>query len=131
MPIELYQLIYSSTYQVGRVDSPLQALRDIVRTSIKNNARGEVTGFLIFDGSTFLQILEGRRSDVIATYERIALDLRHRSPKTLFSRSIEQRDFSGWAMGGVLRTAQIPEFAGPDEAVTFAKRSMTSETPVR
>lgn len=131
MTNHLYQLIYSSTFQAGRIDSTIQALRDIVQASIRNNAHVDVTGFLIFDGNTFLQILEGKRADVLATYERIARDGRHRGTRTLFSRNVEKRDFSAWRMGGVLRTDPVPAFSEADQAVAFAKRSMSVDTPIR
>lgn len=74
MPSDLYQLVYRSSFRSGRVANTLQALREIVKASNRNNCASGITGFLIFDGETFLQILEGVRSQVEITYRRISAD---------------------------------------------------------
>jgi hypothetical protein len=118
---EIYQLVYRSTYRSGRIDNTLQALRDIVKSSRRNNANLFITGYLIFDGSTFLQILEGPRADVMTTFAKIETDPRHRDAVIMQSVVVEKRAFSEWAMGGVLRTVAIPALLSGVEAVQFAK----------
>jgi acetyl-CoA carboxylase carboxyltransferase component len=118
---DIYQLVYRSTYRSGRIDNTLQALREIVKASSRNNANLRITGYLIFDGETFLQILEGARADIVTTFARIEADPRHRDAVIVQSRMVEKRDFSQWAMGGVLRTTPIPASLSGDEAVELAK----------
>ena len=103
MPKPIHQLVYRSVFRAARVVSPLQALRDIVAVSIRNNARDDITGYLIFDGETFLQILEGGSEAVEATFARISRDARHRDPQLLLAGAAAERAFSKWAMNGYLR----------------------------
>jgi hypothetical protein len=101
MPI--FQLIYRSAYRMGRIDTPLVLLRDIVKVSARRNSEAGVTGYLIFDGKTFAQILEGAAPVVLATFHRIAADPRHRQVMIMQSQNVKTRDFADWAMGGCLR----------------------------
>lgn len=101
-PQPLFQLSYRSVFQLGRVDSPLTTLRDIVKQSRARNAASGVTGFMAFDGLGFLQVLEGPEDAVRETYERIGRDRRHRDVTLLGTRSIERRDFPDWHMEGYL-----------------------------
>lgn len=130
MPGEIYQLVYRSIYRSGRIDNMLQALREIVKSSSRNNAKLGITGYLVFDGDTFLQILEGPRTEVVSTFSRIENDLLHRDAVVIQSRTVEQRDFAAWAMGGVLRTTAIPADLSGQEAVEFAK-ALESERPMQ
>ena len=77
----IHQLVYYSRNTVPGGDRQmLTNLREIVSASQRNNSRDGVTGFLIFDKTWFLQILEGERARVTGTYDRIARDARHASP---------------------------------------------------
>ena len=108
----LYRLAYSSTYRAGRVDNELSALRDILSQSRKNNEKSDVTGYLIFDGDSFVQILEGPRENIEATMARIAKDDRHRDVSIIAIHPTESRAFHGWKMGSYRRSAlQDPIFA--------------------
>lgn len=108
----LFQLVYTSIYRAGRVDSELSALRSILSVSRRNNQAAGVTGFLIFDRDSFLQVLEGPREALDATMARIAQDDRHRDVSVLDTRPIGQRSFDAWTMGGCRRTPQQdPVFA--------------------
>ena len=99
----MLQLIYHSTCKVGRIDAPLQVLRSILKVSAANNAAVGMTGFLIFDGNTFVQVLEGEEETVKATFDRISRDDRHRDVAVIETRPIAERDFPAWAMSGRLR----------------------------
>lgn len=127
MPSDLYQLVYRSNIRSRRVDNTLQALREIVKVSNRNNRASGITGFLIFDGETFVQILEGVRSQVEVTYRRISADPRHHNAITLLARQIDQRDFIDWAMGGLLQTLQIPPGISGEEVVSLAKNRASSD----
>ena len=50
----------------------LTNMREILSASQRNNSRDGITGFLIFDKTWFVQILEGERAQVTETYTRIA-----------------------------------------------------------
>jgi hypothetical protein len=102
----LFQLVYTSIYRAGRVSNELSALRSILSASRRNNQAAGVTGFLIFDRDSFLQVLEGPRDALDATMARIAQDDRHRDVSVLDVRPIGQRSFHAWMMGGCRRTPQ-------------------------
>jgi hypothetical protein len=99
MAVMIYQLIYHSHFMaVGA--GPSSTIRSIVRASQANNLRDGITGFLIFDKTSFVQVLEGEQSAVLEAYERISDDPRHAYLTVLDTRWVETRAFEGWAMGG-------------------------------
>jgi hypothetical protein len=86
------------------VPGALSALRNVLAVSQKNNRAEDITGFLIFDGNCFIQILEGPRDRIWATFERIKKDPRHKGVTLVQSREVMTRSFPEWSMGGALRT---------------------------
>lgn len=74
-------------------------VKDIIRTSQRNNAKVGVTGALLLVDGVFLQCLEGSVASVNALYHRIALDSRHRQTSILAFSEIDRRLFGGWNMG--------------------------------
>jgi hypothetical protein len=97
----LIRLTYASL--TAGVLSPLD-VKDIVRSSQRNNAKVGVTGALMLSNGIFLQCLEGDHLAVNALYHRILLDNRHTQPAVLNFAEIQQRLFTGWAMGLVTTT---------------------------
>lgn len=102
----LYRLVYFSIFRAGRVDDELSALRDILFQSRENNQTSDVTGYLMFDGSNFIQVLEGPRENVEATMARIAKDDRHRDVSVIAIHPTESRAFPDWKMGGYRRSVE-------------------------
>ena len=91
---------------VSRARAGLDAAREvegILAASRRNNARAGVTGALIFNRSTFGQVLEGPETAVEATYARIEADPRHHDVEVLDLRPVEGRAFADWSMGFVGR----------------------------
>ena len=128
--IENHRLVYASAFSLGRIDSAPVALRDILSVSRRNNARDGITGYLIFDGETFLQILEGLKATVEATAARIEADKRHREMSVLAFKASANRLFPDWSMAGYLRS---PTHQAVFERHGFAgklDRSMLSENRV-
>jgi hypothetical protein len=106
----IHQLIYySRNTVVGGDREMLTNLREILSKSQQNNQRDGITGYLIFDKTWFIQILEGERKAVQSTYNRISLDKRHKSTVILNTRDVERRLFPNWTMAGALRTAEMQE----------------------
>ena len=105
------RLVYSSEYKAINVEShsKLDQVREILASAQKHNEVNDVTGFLIFDGVTFLQILEGEREQVIATYDRIKKDKRHDKLFLFEMTDIPERQFAGWRMGGGMRSLDAQE----------------------
>lgn len=92
------QLIYISTSRAP-LRVPQDDIDSILAVSRSNNARDGLSGLLLVGGRRFLQVLEGPRQALDATYARIAADPRHFAVVQLSRRPIEQRSFPGWAMG--------------------------------
>jgi hypothetical protein len=73
-------------------------LTSILMQARKNNARNGITGALICREDLFLQILEGPRDLVTATFSRILRDERHVDVVNLLSNEIHGRLFPEWSM---------------------------------
>ncbi len=92
--MSMTQLIYAST-PFGFDDA---VLAGILLDARRCNIRDHVTGALIVRGDLFLQLLEGPKVMVNATYQRIRQDDRHVDVTKLAQRDITKRLFPGWAM---------------------------------
>jgi Sensors of blue-light using FAD len=92
----LVRLLYVSR----AADSIGAAMVDsIIATSRKNNPAYGITGILCHSGNMFMQVLEGGRTAVNATYGRIVRDTRHNDVQLLHYEEITERCFAGWTMG--------------------------------
>ena len=92
--MSMTQLIYAST-PFGFDDA---VLAGILLDARRCNIRDHVTGALIVRGDLFIQLLEGPKAEVNATYQRIRQDDRHVDVTRLMQRNITKRLFPGWAM---------------------------------
>ena len=92
--MNLIQIIYVSQ-PFGFDESTLFS---ILMTARRKNVQHDVTGALICRADTYLQMIEGPEKAIRDTYRRIASDDRHLNVKLLFSESVADRVFPGWAM---------------------------------
>jgi hypothetical protein len=103
MPIT--QLTYLSrnslTDSAAALDEQLAGILDVSR---HNNRRDGLTGYLVSDGTWFLQILEGDDESVMAALVRIRFDPRHSDVRVISTRQVRMRSFPQWSLGGSLRT---------------------------
>ena len=133
----LTQLIYASR-PFGFDDL---ALTGILASARRNNLRDGITGALICREDLFIQMLEGPKDLVIATFARIRRDDRHTDITTLRNGDIEARLFPEWAMrhdparSWMWTPAQVSagaaSSASPEEALGVFTRLASSppETP--
>ena len=106
MPIT--QLTYLSRNGLtGDVASVRDQLGDILTVSRRNNQRDGLTGYLVFDGTWFMQILEGDHEKVMAALVRIRFDRRHSDVTVINTREIRTRSFPQWSMGASVKTPAI------------------------
>lgn len=75
-----------------------QRLDDLVQTARWNNSRRGVTGALIFDGTWFVQVLEGAPDAVLPLFGRIEEDERHTGVSLIQITEIGLRCFDFWSM---------------------------------
>jgi len=94
-PVKLSRLVYYSE----RNPSSSVDLRGLIRTCHRNNSRLNLTGMLHYDGTAFLQVLEGGRANVSAIYHRIAADPRHFNIILISCTDARERLFPTWSMG--------------------------------
>ena len=100
------RLVYISENQIDpAAGSVVRELSRILSASNRNNKPIGLTGALVFDNLWFLQALEGERSKVWATFERIKGDPRHSDVTLVDVRDAEERVFGNWWMGLAKRDA--------------------------
>lgn len=92
----MLQMIYTSA--ATRKISPKE-LQELLVISRRNNIRDGITGMLLFEDGTFLQVLEGEEEVVDRTYKRIANDPRHNKILLIARFELEHRTFNDWEMG--------------------------------
>lgn len=90
------RLIYVSTARPGLIFADIEAILDAART---RNASEDITGLLLFDGSSFMQLLEGPEDAIERIFSSIAEDDRHTGIVRIHSETDVEREFSDWAMG--------------------------------
>lgn len=92
----LHQIVYVSKPTRSMALSEVREL--LIKAQINNHFK-DVTGMLLFDGESFLQVLEGPKDTVMALFEKIERDPRHTQFTSLVERQIPRRDFGDWSMG--------------------------------
>lgn len=122
----MLQIVYVSTAAPGQVIDP----EAILARARVNNGRDGITGMLYFDGTRFMQAMEGPADQVESTLARIKADPRHRALVMLSRRSIETREFGEWAMAAHVPGGDLQAFfdqverlianASPDVRATIA-----------
>jgi hypothetical protein len=120
--LRLKTLTYTSR---ARLDLSEEELGDIHQTARHLNALDGVTGLLLFDGSRFLQIIEGSEGAIDNLVERLRMDRRHSAFEIRDERLVDHRSFADWSMellrvGAGYNTARVevttilpPAVAGP------------------
>lgn len=79
-------------------DQALQQVKGIVEASQRNNQLRGITGVLIYEGSNFVQVIEGERSDLEALIEKVKRDHRHTDFTLLADEPVSERQYSDWSM---------------------------------
>lgn len=114
---DLIHLVYSSTavHPMTRQD-----LVHLLEQAREKNQRLNVTGMLLYQDQSFVQILEGARPDVEAVYQSILRDPRHRDVTLLMKNLVESREYSSWNMKfSNLETLDLDKVPGYE---TYAKQ---------
>jgi hypothetical protein len=93
--MDLTSLTYTS---LARLDLQSSDLEDIHRTARELNALDGVTGLLVFNGTHFLQIIEGAHHAISDLVERLRRDPRHTGLEIRDERKIRSRSFPDWSM---------------------------------
>jgi hypothetical protein len=89
------QLLYKS-----RVAGSMESgnLFRIIETSARNNLEADITGFLFYTGTSFLQLVEGPPAALDDLMVRLRRDPRHADIAVLARERIAARSFPAWRM---------------------------------
>lgn len=100
----------------------------ILASSERNNAISDVTGMLLFDKDHIVQVLEGGRGEVSATFARILNDPRHRDVTIVSCADSRARMFAAWRMRYVSRLeADQADLLRFSPSRSFAPETMTGD----
>lgn len=91
----MIQIIYTS---VAAADLAPGEVFSIIEISAGNNARNDLTGFLLFRDGEFFQVVEGPEPAIDALLRRLEADTRHHSITMLHREPIAMRHFAKWKM---------------------------------
>ncbi len=102
------QYLYISTaHSLSRA-----AVDDIVTTSARNNAIRGITGLLMYNGRNFLQLLEGKESELVDLMLRITHDPRHTGISLIERKTVQERVCGEWAMRRVMISESVEKRHG-------------------
>jgi hypothetical protein len=94
----LIALVYRSTQSAPLTPTDLHVL---LRKARIRNRQARITGALLYDGTQFMQCLEGPAPALETIYEAILRDARHRQVSVLFKEPVRSREFPDWSMAFV------------------------------
>ena len=89
-------------------------LKELLEQSRVRNLKQNITGMLVYNNATYMQVLEGSKKDVHDIYDSILKDPRNNGQFKLVEEEISQRDFPNWSMG-----FQNLESCSPEELPGF------------
>jgi hypothetical protein len=98
-------------------------LRELMTAARIHNQKAGLTGLLLHDRGSFLQVLEGEPVAVETLFNKISRDFRHGRVTTLLSDTIPTRSFDAWNMGFVSLDARLrgtpgfSQFLEPERSV--------------
>ncbi len=70
----------------------------VVESAQRNNVERDISGFLIYNGRNFLQLIEGPKAALMSLLGTLARDPRHSGMLTLIDEPIEERSCPEWSM---------------------------------
>jgi len=93
--MDLTSLTYTS---LARLDLRSSDLENIHRSARELNALDGITGLLVFNGTHFLQIVEGSHDAIEDLLGRLRRDPRHTGLEVRDERKVRSRSFPVWSM---------------------------------
>ena len=122
--MELKSLTYTSWASPSLRADDVESILAAART---NNPLQGLSGVLIFNGTTFMQILEGVAPAIDELIARLKQDKRHSNMSIRDERPIAQRTFPNWAMAYL--QMENGTFVGEAEVEKLLRRDLPE--PVR
>lgn len=100
------QLVYISTGSAQLTEADVAG---ILETSQRKNPQRGLTGFLIYNGRNFLQLLEGDAAAIDILMEELRADKRHNGLVRIEDVAIDVRRFTDWTMRRLELSSEIDE----------------------
>ncbi|WP_205480497.1 BLUF domain-containing protein [Sphingomonas arenae] len=91
----LKSLTYTS---LASLDLTSEDVENILRSAREQNAIEGITGLLVFNGTHFMQVVEGSTQAIDDLVERLRRDRRHSGVEIRDQREIQERFFPDWTM---------------------------------
>lgn len=92
----VFQLVYISDATSPMSNNDLEGL---VKQCQHRNGKDNITGLLLYSGGHFIQLLEGRETEVVQLFTHISKDKRHHNVQELHLGKCAARLFPEWKMG--------------------------------
>lgn len=107
-------------------------LTDLLKVSLSNNVKSDVTGMLLYIDGKFIQVLEGGKEAVNGLFEKIRQDPRHKKVNVIIEGKSEKRNFRDWHMSfKSFTTKEFRKASGYHDLETFfAENPVTDESHV-
>ena len=80
-------------------DLPATEVSRIIHVSRVNNAAQGITGALVYTGTDFAQLIEGRHESVEVLWRKLQADPRHHDVLAFLDEPCERAWFETWRMG--------------------------------
>jgi hypothetical protein len=101
----MLQIIYASA-ATQNLDT--KTLAGLLQSARRRNAMDRITGYLLHDAGSFLQVIEGPDEAAAGLYARIVADPRHNRIRVLSTKPVSEREFGEWAMAFSLTQEDRP-----------------------
>jgi hypothetical protein len=120
-----YQIVYYSD-----ASSPMgeDALIDLLRVSMRNNSRDNITGCMIYANHRFIQLLEGEQAQVERLFNKIKSDSRHSNVQVAVEMSTTQRLFPNWSMAFKYLGRIVKDEPGLDDPAQWIYSEFNAES---
>lgn len=92
----LIHIVYLS---ISKRELSEKELADFLTDIRKKNKMKKVTGLLLYNEGTFIQVIEGERESIQDLFENVINDQRHTNIVKLLEEEIVSRSFPDWSMG--------------------------------
>jgi hypothetical protein len=104
-----FYLVYCSVPSRRLGDGEVE---DLLLTAQRENKLRNITGMLLCLPEMYVQLIEGRESDIRQLYANLTNDERHYNVITLKEGFIEKRFFPNWSMGYDKKNIRLRESQG-------------------
>lgn len=106
----LYHITYVSFSTKELSESELEGLLKVIR---RKNEKNSVTGLLLYNDRSFIQVIEGEQEALIKLFNQIRKDPQHENIVTLLEEPIKKRTFPDWSMGfHIINNKQVAQIPG-------------------